>query len=340
MGMFNDFAGIFGLNSINQDFNYDVAQSSPFSYDTSGYDAATGSYGTSGQSQGYMDQLSNQAGFGMDMAQSTFGQAQQFFDPSSNYYQQQRGYMQEATSGQMANLSNQQNQQLAQRGMGGGGLGALLGSSNAGAVGESVRQGMMGVQAQGLQAGTGLLGAANQSLGMATGAAGAGGTLAGAEAQRGQTQALANQSAQNTASQFGANWANTANQEYANQQYGSSQFNAQAQNDYSQYELTSAYNQQLGDRTNRAGFFNNLIGAAATAYNPLASDENIKKDIVKVGKSEDGYNIYEFKYIGDDTKYRGVIAQEILLKKPEAVVQRNGILGVYYNQIDVDFVIA
>ena len=83
-------------------------------------------------------------------AQTTWDQSQQFFDPRSDYYNQQRQQMREQIAGQTANVVQQQNQLMAQRGMGGGGIKGLLGAVSANQAGEQTRQGMIGMQQQGL----------------------------------------------------------------------------------------------------------------------------------------------------------------------------------------------
>ena len=68
------------------------------------------------------------------------------------------------------------------------------------------------------------------------------------------------------------------------------------------------------------------------------SDIRAKENISKVGKSNDGHNIYEWNYKTDkNTRYRGVIAQDVVKINPMAVAIRpDGYLGVYYDKLDVD----
>ena len=69
---------------------------------------------------------------------------------------------------------------------------------------------------------------------------------------------------------------------------------------------------------------------------PMASDMKLKENIIKVGNSPSGINVYEWNYIGKSQRYRGVLAQELLESHPEAVTMcPNGFLGVYYGKIDV-----
>ncbi len=68
------------------------------------------------------------------------------------------------------------------------------------------------------------------------------------------------------------------------------------------------------------GFFNIALGILG-----LFSDKSLKHNIVKVGVSEKGENIYEFSYIGSDDRWRGFIAQEL---DPNDVTDAAGVLGV------------
>ena len=51
--------------------------------------------------------------------------------------------------------------------------------------------------------------------------------------------------------------------------------------------------------------------------------------------SPKGYKIYEFNYKGNDTRYRGVMAQDVVKKNPMAVGIRDNYLTVDYSKIDV-----
>lgn len=85
------------------------------------------------------------------------------------------------------------------------------------------------------------------------------------------------------------------------------------------------------------------LGSAAISGGALvaASDRNLKENIKFIGKSEKGFDIYEFEYknkeLGEGV-YQGVMAQDLLGSKPEAVLSDNdGILSVDYSKIDVEF---
>lgn len=49
------------------------------------------------------------------------------------------------------------------------------------------------------------------------------------------------------------------------------------------------------------------------------SDRRLKTDIKKVGKTDDGQNIYAYRYKGDGGMHLGLMAQEVEKTKPEAV---------------------
>ena len=77
------------------------------------------------------------------------------------------------------------------------------------------------------------------------------------------------------------------------------------------------------------------IGIAAIA---AGSDIRLKENIDQVGVSPLGYKIYEWNYrSAPNTRYRGVIAQDVMKKNPMAVtIQEDNMLAVYYDELDVD----
>lgn len=78
------------------------------------------------------------------------------------------------------------------------------------------------------------------------------------------------------------------------------------------------------DSTNNFGFGTRQRG----------SDKRLKHNYYIVGKSGSGINIYEFSYIGHNTRWQGVMAQEV----PQAAVMTNsGFYAVDYSKIDVPF---
>jgi len=76
------------------------------------------------------------------------------------------------------------------------------------------------------------------------------------------------------------------------------------------------------------------VSGAALAGAQFMSDVRLKKDIKLVGKSPKGIKIYNFKYIGDNKTYQGVMAHQV----PQASTANEfGYLMVDYSKLDVEF---
>ena len=97
-------------------------------------------------------------------------------------------------------------------------------------------------------------------------------------------------------------------------------------------------------RGKKKGFFSNVLGiggSLAGIYSGFGwtflSDIKLKENIKQVGKSSKGYKIYEWNYkVDKNTRYRGVIAQDVVKINPMAVsITDNGHLSVYYDKVDV-----
>lgn len=81
----------------------------------------------------------------------------------------------------------------------------------------------------------------------------------------------------------------------------------------------------------------NMLGNIAGAGIGAASDKTLKENIVKVGQSPSGFNIYEWNYLWSPERFRGVIAQEVQKIKPKAVLSNIfGHLLVDYSKLDVN----
>lgn len=65
----------------------------------------------------------------------------------------------------------------------------------------------------------------------------------------------------------------------------------------------------------------------------VLSDRRAKEDIKKVGKTDDGLNVYTYKYKGIPGVHMGVMAQEVQKKRPEAVGNFGGLLAVDYSKV-------
>ncbi len=96
-------------------------------------------------------------------------------------------------------------------------------------------------------------------------------------------------------------------------------------------EGMNRYGQQMAGYGARMQMLGNLAGGA------MASDKTLKENIIKVGKSALGFNIYEFNYLWSPKRFRGVIAQEVQKIKPQAVLSNIfGHLLVDYSKLDVN----
>ena len=157
---------------------------------------------------------------------------------------------------------------------------------------------------------------------------------------------------------FGLSGADVANLSIAN----TGGLNAASQQQYSTTLQGIAAQGQAGVQTGQAisaigSIFGNLsssLNAPSSGYinygygpggNSIAngqwpSDERLKENIVKIGVSPLGFEIVEFTYKPSmglpNGRFRGVIAQQVLQIKPQAVeVDSDGWLTVDYRQLDV-----
>jgi hypothetical protein len=67
-----------------------------------------------------------------------------------------------------------------------------------------------------------------------------------------------------------------------------------------------------GDRTSAS------YSAPAVVF---LSDARLKRDITLVGRLDDGLGLYSYRYLWSDTVYVGVMAQEVALIHPDAIVR-------------------
>lgn len=85
------------------------------------------------------------------------------------------------------------------------------------------------------------------------------------------------------------------------------------------------------DQANRGGMLGGLFQLGGTLGGAaIMSDERVKENIKKVGKTDDGQNIYSFSYKGGGPIQIGLMAQEVEKKKPQAVEEIGGIKHVNY----------
>lgn len=83
--------------------------------------------------------------------------------------------------------------------------------------------------------------------------------------------------------------------------------------------------------TNKSNTISNIVKGVGTIASIFAfSDARLKTNIRRIGEYAEGCGIYEYNYIWGSEKQRGVIAQEIINIRPDAV--RKHISGYY--QVD------
>ena len=171
---------------------------------TGEFGALAGQYGQrAGQQFGMQSQLFNQ---GMGLMQGD--------SPILEAMRRQQGQQLGDIGGQQM---MQQNRAMAARGMGGGGLSDILGMKTTSALGEQSRQGLLGIQQYGLQAGQGFGQLGGQMFGAAAGLGQAGiGAFRGAQGTQQDLLSLQTGANEAAANQMAANF--EAKQKYAAQQ--------------------------------------------------------------------------------------------------------------------------
>ena len=100
-----------------------------------------------------------------------------------------------------------------------------------------------------------------------------------------------------------------------------------------------AYNAQVANQSAQMGGLFGLagtLGGTALRYAPalLASARRLKRDIVQIGALTSGLPVYEFRYIGDEDRHIGVMAQDVIKVLPEAVhTDPAGFMMVDYDMV-------
>ena len=76
------------------------------------------------------------------------------------------------------------------------------------------------------------------------------------------------------------------------------------------------------------------IGQAKHGQIKTVSDARLKRDIVHLGRLDNGINLYRYRYSWSDQTYVGVMAQEIVQIVPDAVdIGADGYLRVDYERV-------
>jgi hypothetical protein len=149
--------------------------------------------------------------------------------------------------------------------------------------------------------------------------------------------------------------------DYANQQYNDAkqllgagalqQQNDQQNLDFNYQQFQDAQNQPYKNLAAMGSPFGQNMGGSSTTKTSqdntaqylasagmlaaaFLSDRRAKTDIKKVGKTDDGLNVYTYRYKSGGPMQMGVMAQEVQKKTPDAVVPMGqGLLGVDYSKV-------
>ncbi|RUZ76919.1 tail fiber domain-containing protein [Mesorhizobium sp. M7A.F.Ca.US.006.01.1.1] len=103
--------------------------------------------------------------------------------------------------------------------------------------------------------------------------------------------------------------------------------------------INANYQQKVANVNAQNAQTGSLIGGlfglgSAFAGNPafLASDRRVKTDISKVGETDDGQNIYSYRYKAGGPMQLGLMAQEVERNTPDAVREFGGVKHVDYSK--------
>ena len=203
--------------------------------------------------------------------------------------------------------------------------GGMRGLAGLGATNAQLATGAMGAGTGAIGAGTGAIGVGMSALNAGVGAMGIGNSALGAmgSAAGGMMGAGTGFLGANNAAQ------GVMNSGVSSGIQGLGQFNQLQQN---------AANINMQNNP-----LNTILGAAAgvgTSWALGRSDRRLKADITHVGVDEaTGLNLYEFKYIDGTKRFRGVMADEVEARYPQAVVTMpDGYKAVNYALLGIEMV--
>lgn len=75
------------------------------------------------------------------------------------------------------------------------------------------------------------------------------------------------------------------------------------------------------------------VSSSGGSDDAMASDARIKTDVQWVGMAK-GFPIYQYRYIGTATRFEGVMAQDVLNIRPDAVITYpTGMMAVRYDKL-------
>jgi hypothetical protein len=140
--------------------------------------------------------------------------------------------------------------------------------------------------------------------------------------------------------------------EYNQTNYSQNTMNFSPSERVSENRLMAGIRLYLGQNTlfanDRTGATLDILDTLGAPISPLmfpaqsqqerVSDVRLKRDIVLVGRLDNGLGLYRYRYRWSDAEYVGVMAQEVALIKPKAVLHGfDGYLRVNYELLGVPF---
>lgn len=107
--------------------------------------------------------------------------------------------------------------------------------------------------------------------------------------------------------------------------------------------MSRDYSTSVQDYANQSGGdggLGGMLGLAGSLITSFSSDRRLKENIEAVGQDEDnGLTLYEFNYIGETQRYRGVMADEVQRVMPRAVsLDADGYAMVDYGMLGIEMV--
>ncbi|MBI1425781.1 MAG: hypothetical protein GC149_20335 [Gammaproteobacteria bacterium] len=93
----------------------------------------------------------------------------------------------------------------------------------------------------------------------------------------------------------------------------------------------NSYNNQVAQQQSGMNGLFGLAGSLGSAL--IMSDRDVKRDIVSLGMWN-GFKWYAFRYLWSPAVHFGVMAQEVIKKRPDAVFRLGGVMAVNYAKLE------
>jgi hypothetical protein len=118
---------------------------------------------------------------------------------------------------------------------------------------------------------------------------------------------------------------------YAQANVANTDYSGLVENQYNQQN--QQYMQKVQQQGSALGGIFGTLGSLGSTAGSIWSDRRLKANIKAIGELASGIKTYVFNYIWDSTVRFGVMADEVINVKPEAVDITNGYMTVDYGRI-------